>query len=51
MSLERQCTIEKINDEYGQNPNQGLIQSDGNEYLKKEFPNMDYIKKAYIVEK
>ena len=43
--------IEKINDEYGQNPDQGLIKSEGNEYLKKEFPNMDYIKKAYVVEK
>ena len=43
--------IEAINDEYGQTPNQGLIQDQGNEYLIKEFPNMDYIKKAYVVEK
>ena len=43
--------IEAINAEYGQTPNQGLIQDQGNEYLTKEFPNMDYIKKAYVVEK
>ena len=43
--------VEAINAEYGQTPNQGLIQAQGNEYLNKEFPKMDYIKKAYIVEK
>ena len=43
--------IEAINSEYGETPNQGLIQDKGNEYLKEEFPNMDYIKKAYVVEK
>ena len=43
--------VEAINAEYGQTPDQGLIQAQGNEYLNKEFPKMDYIKKAYIVEK
>lgn len=34
----------------GRGPSQGLIQSKGNEYLKKDFPELDYIKKATIVE-
>jgi peptidyl-prolyl cis-trans isomerase A (cyclophilin A) len=34
----------------GQGPDQGRIQSQGNEYLKAEFPNLDYIIKATIVE-
>jgi cyclophilin family peptidyl-prolyl cis-trans isomerase len=42
--------IEKITAEYAEGPNQGRIQAEGNEYLKKEFPNLDFVKAARIVE-
>jgi peptidyl-prolyl cis-trans isomerase A (cyclophilin A) len=32
----------------GQGPNQGLIQQQGNAYLEKAFPKLDYVKKATI---
>jgi peptidyl-prolyl cis-trans isomerase A (cyclophilin A) len=32
----------------GRGPEQGRIQREGNVYLKKEFPNLDYVKKATI---
>jgi peptidyl-prolyl cis-trans isomerase A (cyclophilin A) len=32
----------------GKGPEQGKLQSDGNAYLAKEFPKLDYIKKATI---
>jgi len=34
----------------GQGPSQNLIQGRGNEYLEAEFPQLDYIKSASIVE-
>ena len=47
--------VGKINGEYGDGPPHGLgpvqgrVQAEGNAYLKKDFPNLDYIKSATIV--
>lgn len=40
--------VEKLNDEYGEQPDQGLIGQEGDAYLKKKFPNLDRIVKATI---
>lgn len=53
--IEGMDVVDKINSEYGEGapggrgPHQGRIQAEGNAYLKKDFPNLDYIKSATIV--
>lgn len=40
--------VEKLYAGYGETPDQGAITSQGNAYLKAQFPNLDYIKRATI---
>jgi peptidyl-prolyl cis-trans isomerase A (cyclophilin A) len=40
--------VDKIYSAYGQKPEQARIQTEGNAYLTKTFPKLDYIKKATI---
>ena len=46
--------VDSLNAEYGEGaprgrgPDQSRLQSEGNAYLMKEYPRMDYIKKATI---
>lgn len=53
--VEGMDVVDKINSEYGEGapngngPNQGRIQMEGNAYLKKDFPNLDYILSASIL--
>ncbi len=48
--------VEKLYSGYGEGapqgkgPSQGQIQAQGNAYLEKDFPKLDYVKKATIVE-
>jgi peptidyl-prolyl cis-trans isomerase A (cyclophilin A) len=42
------AAVEKINAEYGEQPVQPVIQRQGNAYLVKAFPRLDYVKKATI---
>jgi peptidyl-prolyl cis-trans isomerase A (cyclophilin A) len=42
-------SVDKIYAGYGEQPQQDLIESQGNVYLIKQFPKLDYIKTARIV--
>ena len=53
--IEGMEVVDQLYDGYGEGapsgsgPSQALIMQQGNDYLKKDFPKLDYIKKAIIV--
>ena len=47
--VEGMDVVDKINSEYGERPNQGLIQAQGKAYLDKSFPRLDRIISATIL--
>lgn len=47
--IEGMDIVDSIYSGYGEKPNQGSIQSDGNKYLKKSFPKLSYIESAEII--
>lgn len=47
--IEGMDVVDSINAEYGEQPSQGRIINEGNAYLKREFPNMDYILTAKVI--
>jgi len=40
--------VDKINPKHGEEPDQGQMQANGNRYLQKAYPDLDFIKKATI---
>lgn len=50
VKAEHLATVDRINAEYGERPNQGLFGQRGNAYLRESFPNVDYIRSATIAE-
>jgi peptidyl-prolyl cis-trans isomerase A (cyclophilin A) len=42
------AVVDKINSKHGEEPDQSQIQNNGNRYLQKAFPDLDFIKKAPI---
>ncbi len=40
--------VDVLNSEYGETPDQSRIEEEGNEYLQKEFPNLDFIQHASV---
>lgn len=47
--IEGMDRVENLETKYGEQPDQGKIQSQGNKYLNAAFPDLDYIKKATII--
>jgi peptidyl-prolyl cis-trans isomerase A (cyclophilin A) len=42
--------VDKINSEYGENPDQSMAEQQGNSYFETNFPKLDYIKAARLAQ-
>jgi peptidyl-prolyl cis-trans isomerase A (cyclophilin A) len=47
--VEGAAVLDSLFSEYGEAPDQGMIQSLGNSYLERMFPKLDYVKTARVV--
>ena len=47
--VEGMDVVDRIYAGYGEQPNQGRIQSEGNAYLNRGFPKLDHVRRASIV--
>lgn len=47
--VEGMSVVDSIHAGYGETPDQSRVAAEGNAYLKREFPQLDYIKSARIV--
>ena len=47
--IDGMASVNKINSEYKESPQQHQIEASGNEYLNREFPQLDYVRKMTIV--
>ena len=47
--VEGMSVVDSIYSGYGETPDQSRVAAEGNAYLKREFPRLDYIKSARIV--
>ena len=42
-------SVDAINSQHGESPQQGLIEREGNAYLQQKFPELDFVKKMSLV--
>jgi peptidyl-prolyl cis-trans isomerase A (cyclophilin A) len=48
--IDGMSVVDQIFSGYGEQPDQKRIEAEGNAYLEKDFPNLDYIKTATILQ-